>query len=270
MKHAIIGIIALTLTAGCATYTEGGAFGGFNETPLARDTYRIQAYGNGLTSRQKTNAIAMVRAADLARMNGYSLFMILDYDEWADTSHHTTPATVTTDTSYSGSGYTSASANCNTIGYGYGSGSTWCSGNARTNVSGNATSRTTINPGQTYETEKPRTDLVVKFVSEGTPEASNALSVRQIMTRYGNAAGLNAEQLAARITPASVASKPARPAQLTMTAPPTAQSVPASRASSAADERTIEEVYASLPPHEKRRVDAMSIPERIGYLKASR
>ncbi|WP_300379516.1 hypothetical protein [Henriciella sp.] len=270
MKNAIISIIALTLTTGCATYTEGGAFGGFNETPLARDTYRIQAYGNGLTSRQKTNAIAMVRAADLARMNGYSLFMILDYDEWADTSYHTTPATVTTDTSYSGSGYTSGSANCNSFGYGYGSGSTWCSGNARTNVSGNSTSRTTINPGQTYETEKPRTDLVVKFVSEGTPEASNALSVRQIMTRYGKAAGLNAEQLAARITPASVASASARQAHSAMNTPSSISNKPAKRASPTTDERSIEQVYASLSPHEKRRVDAMSIPERVSYLRSNR
>ena len=213
----------------------------------------------------------MFRAADLARINGYELFMILDYDEWADTSYYTTPATVTTDTSYSGSGYTSASANCNSFGYGYGFGSTRCSGNARTDVSGNATSRTTIDPGQTHEIEKPRTDIVVKFVAAGTPEAANALGVRQIMTRYGKAAGLNAEQLAARLSPAATGTASVvRPAQVAMNAPAPASYVTPSRVSPATDERSIEQVYASLPPNEKRRVDAMPIPERIVYLRSGR
>lgn len=66
----VFSLFACFALAACTSYTPAGKgvagfFGGFDETPLAQDAYRINAFGNAYTSRAKTNAIAMVRAASL-------------------------------------------------------------------------------------------------------------------------------------------------------------------------------------------------------------
>ena len=166
-------LIAVVALAGCTSYTPAGEgvagfFGGFNETPLAQDAYRINASGNAYTSRAKTNAIAMVRAAELARENGYERFLILSFDEWSKVNTFVTNGQATTNT--------------------YGTATAYTYGNS-VNVAGNATSYTTYSPPQYHTVEKPRTDIVVKFVGIDDPAATNALSVDQILAEFGPRAG---------------------------------------------------------------------------------
>lgn len=263
MKAAILS--ALVLVSGCATYVEGGAFSGFNDTPLARDTYRIQSYGHEFSSRQVTNAVALVRAAELTATNGYDRFIVLDYDEWTKSEYYTTPATVTTDTDVSASARTRSSANC----WGYYSVS--CSGSSNTNLTGNATSTTTLKPAQTHEIEMPRTDMIVKFVALGSPESDTALLVHDVVARFGKTAGLKPEQ--AQLILQSVPSASAYYSPAAASIEPAASFVPSAAQMTSATpspERSIEEVYASLPPQERARVDAMPFNEQYAYLQSKR
>lgn len=275
MKAAILSIFVLAFASGCATYTEGGVFGGFNDTPLARDTYRIQSYGNAYTTRQSTNAIALVRAADLAAANGYDRFMILDYDEWVRSEYYTTPATITTNTDISGYARTSTSTSCagRASAYGFGNSAfvnsyASCDGDSRTRLSGNATSTTTVRPAETHEIEKPRTDMVVRFVAVGAPEANSALLVRDVITRFGKAAGLKPEQ--AQFIMQSVGTEPVQYSTESLTPlPAVTQTISQARSEAPRPAaRSVSDVYASLSPHERAQVDALPFAERIAYLRS--
>ena len=169
----IFSVLASLALAACTSYTPAGQgvaglFGGFDETPLAQDAYRINASGNAYTSRAKTNAIAMVRAAELAREKGYEKFLILSFDEWSKVNTFVTDGQATTNT--------------------YGTATAYSYGNS-VNVTGNSTSQTTYSPPQYHTVEKPRTDIVVRFVSMDDPAAANALSVDQILAEFGPRAG---------------------------------------------------------------------------------
>lgn len=263
MKAAILSAFALVFVSGCATYVEGGAFSGFNDTPLARDTYRIQSYGHEFSTRQVTNAVALVRAAELTATNGYDRFIVLDYDEWTKSEYYTTPAKITTNTDVSGFATTRSSANCS-IYY-----SVSCSGNSTTNLTGNTISTTTVNPAQTHEIELPRTDMVVMFVAPGSPEGDRALLVSDVIARFGKTAGLKPEQAQLIMLSMSAGtnyySEPTFPvAPETSSAPKAAPYTPPPPG----PKRSIEEVYASLPAHEQSRVSQMPFSEQYAYLRS--
>jgi hypothetical protein len=276
MKAAIISAFALVLISGCATYVEGGFGVGFNDTPLARDTYRIQSYGETFTTRQTTNAIALVRAAELTANNGYDRFIVLDYDEWTKSEYYTTPATVSTNTNVSGQANTYAAAYCSSSASVYGLGSnafgnasTRCNGTSNTQIDASAASTTTFRPAQTYEMQKPRTDMVVRFVSVDSPERDSALLVRDVIRRFGKTAGIKPEQ--AEFIVQQVGTGPAYysapAASVVPMAAVTPYSVPVSSAAPRR-ERSINEVYASLTPQERSRVAEMPFAEQIDYLRA--
>lgn len=168
MKSIIRLIPTIILLCACTTYQPEGFAGGFREVPLATDTYRVTASGNAFVSHSKTTAIAYTRAAVLSKEHGYDRFLILGFDEWTRTSTVTSPGSATTT-------YTS---NTSVTGYGntaYGS----TTGSAHTSISPPTT--------QTYN--KPVTDIVVKFVSIDSSEYPKALSVEQVLSRYGPIAG---------------------------------------------------------------------------------
>lgn len=258
-KIYISAVLSALAAASCATYTENGLFGGFSETPLASDTFRIQASGNAYTSRNKTNAIAMVRAAEPAQQHGYHRFVVLDFDEWAKTSFYTSPSTATTSTNFNATAY----------GYGYGNYS-------QANLYGHANSTTTIDPGQTYAIEKPRTDMVVRFVPNSSQEASRALLATDIFARYGKTAGYKPKEFQPSQTPALIT--PTNPAQYQAineivqeqtpvtevaveAAPAAFNRVPDGRA-----KPTLDEVYKSLSPGLKARINSLPPAQRADAL----
>lgn len=172
MRSIFILLSCAGLLSACATYTSNGLFGGYDEVPLSADTWRIRGSGNAITKRSRTNAIAFVRAAELAAENGYDRFLILNYDEWEKTRTYETNTVAETTTTING--YAST----------YQTGP-W----AQTNVAGTARSTTTVDPGDRYDISKPVTDIVVKFVSKDAPDAANALLVRDVIKRFGPLAG---------------------------------------------------------------------------------
>jgi hypothetical protein len=64
---------------GCATaYKPNGFAGGFSDTQLAPDVFRVNFRGNGYTSAERVQNFAMLRAAELALEHGYSHFAIIN------------------------------------------------------------------------------------------------------------------------------------------------------------------------------------------------
>jgi hypothetical protein len=127
---------------GCATpYKSSGFMGGFSETRLAEDVFRVNFRGNGYTSPERTQDFAMLRAAELAQENGFKYFAIIDESASTDVSTFTT----------SGSAQTTGSASI----YGR-SGSYY----------GNYSERTTYTPPQTHFVFKPRSGLLMRCFAE--------------------------------------------------------------------------------------------------------
>jgi hypothetical protein len=129
---------AVSLVAGCATpYQSTGFRGGYSETLLAPDVFRIYFRGNAFTSIERAQDFALLRAAELARERGFAYFAIVDESSSSSVHAYTTP------------------------GQSYSSGSAVVTGNVAT-YSG----QTTYYPGQTSFMYKPRTGLVIRCFAE--------------------------------------------------------------------------------------------------------
>lgn len=98
MKRSIFSLTLLTaLLFGCATaYQPQGMTGGFTETQLAPDVWRVNFHGNGLTKGERAKDFAMLRSAELAMANGFTHFAFLSSKTGTEVSSYTTPVTSTT------------------------------------------------------------------------------------------------------------------------------------------------------------------------------
>ncbi len=251
---------------GCGSYSESGLasnlddtfigrFGisrsGVTDTPLAADAYRIRGYGNQNASFEKTNSVAMVRAAVLASEHGYDRFSIVDFATWEKSTIHSTPITAHTSTNISAQTYG-----------GY--------------VSGRAQSTTTFSGGETYTLDRPRTDIVVKFVPSDSREAASALRVADIISRYGRKAGLTPEEMQAALNIEPIPTGTGSPQEThgAATEVTTAALQEATKSPPAAFQQepalTLEEIYAALSPAERARVNSLPPSQRADFLQMIR
>ena len=77
MRIALAFALGLML-AGCATgYQPMGFTGGYSEVQLNADTYQITVAGNGYTSADRAQKIALLRASELTLNAGYQRFVAL-------------------------------------------------------------------------------------------------------------------------------------------------------------------------------------------------
>ncbi len=133
----IIQICVVTATifiSGCATsYQSTGLTGGFSETQLAPDVFRVNFRGNGYTSGERAQDFALLRAADLCSQHNFAYFAVLNENSSTSTSAVTTP------------------------GYAYTTGSVYAYGNSAT-YSG----QTYYSPGQTHLIHRPRAGLMIR------------------------------------------------------------------------------------------------------------
>lgn len=107
-KLTIAGVVgAVLLLAGCATsYQPEGLTGGFKETRLAQNMYRVSFQGNGYTDRERSADFTLLRSAELTLQSGYKYFVIIDANRDTTTSYSTTPTyTNTTANAYGNSLY---------------------------------------------------------------------------------------------------------------------------------------------------------------------
>lgn len=77
MRAAFVLIFGLTLAACATPYQPMGALGGYSDIQLNADTYQITVAGNGYTSSDRAQKIALLRAADLTLKAGYQRFVVL-------------------------------------------------------------------------------------------------------------------------------------------------------------------------------------------------
>lgn len=80
MRILIATFIIALLTSCSSTYQPEGFSGGFTETALRSDYYKVTFAGNGFTSPDKTNDLAVLRAAELALKAGYNHMIITSSD----------------------------------------------------------------------------------------------------------------------------------------------------------------------------------------------
>lgn len=94
MFKEIILIIFTLLIYGCATTYQKHSFtGGYDETQLDANVFKVTFNGNGYTSRQRTTDFVLLRSAELTLENGYSYFIIIDSSQYSTNVSHTTPTT---------------------------------------------------------------------------------------------------------------------------------------------------------------------------------
>ena len=115
ITHIAFSFVALAslVLAGCVSpYASKGFTGGYSDTQLAPDAFRVTFSGNNITSSERTQDFALLRAADLTISHGFRYFAIVNSASGGSTSSITLPGhsyTTAQATGYGNSVYGSAS-----------------------------------------------------------------------------------------------------------------------------------------------------------------
>lgn len=93
----ILAFSVIAILCGCSSpYTAKGLMGGFTETQLDENVFRVTFKGNAYTDREKTADYCLLRCAELCIENGYSYFAIIDASDSTSSSSYTAPSYGTT------------------------------------------------------------------------------------------------------------------------------------------------------------------------------
>lgn len=77
-RRIVVGVMVVLLLAACATeYQSSGFTGGFKDTQLAPDVFRVSFAGNAFTSPERVQDLALLRAAELTIANGARYFGVI-------------------------------------------------------------------------------------------------------------------------------------------------------------------------------------------------
>jgi len=100
MKHKILFssflIINFFITGCATTYQKDSFTGGFKETQLAENRFRVNFRGNAFISKDKVTDWALRRSAEVCLERGYSYFAVIDGNTTIDKSYIQTPTYATT------------------------------------------------------------------------------------------------------------------------------------------------------------------------------
>ena len=132
-------IVLLVGIWSCGTpYQPYSIAGGFSETQLDENIFRVRFNGNGYTSGARSSDFCLMRSAELCKNNGFKYFVIIDESRGISKSQFKTPTTTNT------------------------TGSATAIGNT---VYGNSKSTTT--GGQTYNISKPSNEnTIICFIDK--------------------------------------------------------------------------------------------------------
>ena len=93
----VCSILIVLSVAGCATpYQSESYSGGFRETQLAPDVYRVSFNGNAYTSNDRVQDFALLRAAELTLRSGGRYFGVVSSADQSTMHTHVTPGSATT------------------------------------------------------------------------------------------------------------------------------------------------------------------------------
>jgi len=94
----LLGAIVLS---GCATgYGPSGFSGGYSDSMLQSDMFRVTFKGNGHTDSETVSDYALLRAAELTINHGYNYFVIADAKDSTSTGYAAVPGQVRTTGNY--------------------------------------------------------------------------------------------------------------------------------------------------------------------------
>lgn len=104
--------------SGCATsYQPNGLTGGFSETQLGENIFRVSFRGNGYTRGERASDFALLRSAEVAEQHGFRYFVIVQSADKTATSAYTTPTqSYTTGSAYAFGNTAYGSAHTTTYG----------------------------------------------------------------------------------------------------------------------------------------------------------
>ena len=86
-----------TLVTACATgYQSEGFTGGFRDTQLAPDVFRISFSGNAFTSNDRVQDFALLRAAELTLANNFKYFAVINSTDQSRTETYVSPGSART------------------------------------------------------------------------------------------------------------------------------------------------------------------------------
>ena len=98
-------VVSFFLLVGCATsYQKSGFSGGYSETQLAENMFRVNFGANQYTGGIQASDFALLRSAELTLKHGYKYFILVH--ESNHVSQHTTPVETTTRGNVIGSNFT--------------------------------------------------------------------------------------------------------------------------------------------------------------------
>ncbi len=106
MKYIFL-LSLVTILTSCATaYQREGSTGGYTETQLDENVFKVSFKGNGFTARDKAADFVLLRSAEVTLENGYNYFIIIDAKEFSKNSTYTEPTTTYgTATAYGNTAY---------------------------------------------------------------------------------------------------------------------------------------------------------------------
>lgn len=117
MKYGITLLLSLLVVACATPYQKSGLSGGFSETQLAENVFRVSFRGNGYSRGERAEDFALLRSAELTLEHGYTHFALAASGSNSETSSYTTPTTsYTTGSAYSSGGNVYGNATTNTYG----------------------------------------------------------------------------------------------------------------------------------------------------------
>tara|TARA_R110002124_G_C8774391_1_gene500238 strand:+ start:228 stop:773 length:546 start_codon:yes stop_codon:yes gene_type:complete len=150
MKISPILLVSLVLLSGCSTsYQSNGLTGGYSETQLDENVFKVAFNGNGYTGREQVADFTLLRSAELTMQSGYKYFVIVNAKSYTSNSTYTTPKTATTN------------VNANT----YGTANVY-GNNATYNENTYGTVTTKVSGGQTYNISKPSSSNTIVCFKE--------------------------------------------------------------------------------------------------------
>ena len=106
-RALVLSAVIASLFNNCASpYAGSGPIGGYSDTQLAPDIFRITFSGNGFTPSERAQDFALLRAADVALGHGFGYFAIIDSTNGGSVSSITLPGSSYTTASVTGYGNT--------------------------------------------------------------------------------------------------------------------------------------------------------------------
>lgn len=108
LSFIAVALVGLLVVA-CATgYHSSGYTGGYTDTQLAPDVFRVSFSGNGYTSSDRVQDFALLRAAELTIANNAQYFAVISSADQSRTDTHVTPGSSQTSgtvSAYGNTGY---------------------------------------------------------------------------------------------------------------------------------------------------------------------